>query len=91
MSNTHDQIHYNNTISNPEGHIQRGIQFKYVVYQKGQTLNSYEFRHVYSLHVNIIDMANRLDPVRILEVGTVTSHSHYSSRANSTDGIVHGI
>ena len=35
MSNTHDQIHYNNNISNPGVHIQKSIQFKYVVYKMG--------------------------------------------------------
>ena len=32
MANTHDQIYYNKNISNPGGHIQRSIQFKYVAY-----------------------------------------------------------
>ena len=37
MSNTHDQIYYNNNISNTGGHIQKTIQFKYVVYKtRGQ-------------------------------------------------------
>ena len=35
MANTHDQIHYKNNISNPGGHIQKSIQFKYVVYKMG--------------------------------------------------------
>ena len=35
MLNTHDQIYYNNNISNPGGHMQKGIQFKHVVYQMG--------------------------------------------------------
>ena len=55
----------------------------------GQTHNSCEFRQVYSLHLNIIDRdlpANRPDPVRILDVGTMTSHSHHIDRANSTGG-----
>ena len=37
ISNTHHQIHYNNNTSKPGGHIQKSIQFKYVVYQMGQT------------------------------------------------------
>ena len=28
ISNTHDQIHYNNNTSKPGGHIQKSIQFK---------------------------------------------------------------
>ena len=30
--------------------------------------------------------ANRPDPVRILDVGNMTSHSHHTDRANSTGG-----
>ena len=56
----------------------------------GQTQNSCGFRQVYSLHLNIIldkDLAaNRPDPVRILDVGNMTSHSHHTDRANSTGG-----
>ena len=28
ISNSHDQIHYNNNTSKPGGHIQKSIQFK---------------------------------------------------------------
>ena len=41
--------------------------------------------------LNIIDRdlaANRPDPVRILDVGNMTSHSHHTDRANSTGGAV---
>ena len=38
------------------GHIQRVIQFEYIAYQMGQTLNSYELRQVSGLNVNVIDM-----------------------------------
>ena len=43
ISNTHDQIHYNNNISKPGGHIQKSIQFKYVVYQMGPDMGSNTF------------------------------------------------
>ena len=57
----------------------------------GQTQNSCGFRQVYSLHLIkiILDRdlaANRPDPVRILDVGNMTSHSHHTDRANSTGG-----
>ena len=42
ISNTHDQIHYNNT-SKPGGHIQKSIQFKYVVYQRGPDMGANTF------------------------------------------------
>ena len=29
-----------------------------------------------------------LDPVRILDIGTMTSHSHHTDRVNSTGGAV---
>ena len=57
-----------------------------------QTQNSCGFRQVYSLHLikhNTLDRdlaANRPDPVRILDVGNMTSHSHHTDRANSTGG-----
>ena len=35
MSNTHDQIHYSNNVSNPGGHIQKRSQFKYIAYKNG--------------------------------------------------------
>ena len=57
----------------------------------GQTQNSCGFRQVYSLPLNIIDRnlaANPPDPVRILDVGNITSHSHHTDRANSTGGAV---
>ena len=57
----------------------------------GQTQNSCRFRQVYSLPLNIIDRdlaANCPDPVRILDVGNMTSHSHHTDRANSTGGAV---
>ena len=57
----------------------------------GQTQNRCGFRQVYSLPLNIIDRdlaANRPDPVRILDVGNMTSHSHYTDRVNSTGGAV---
>ena len=63
----HDQTHYNIVIF-------KSIQFKYVVYKMGQTLNNCGFRQIYSLHLNIIGTdlaANRPDPVRILDVGTI--------------------
>ena len=41
MSNTRDQIHYNNNISNPGGHIQKSIQFKYVVYKTWSQIHLY--------------------------------------------------
>ena len=61
----------------------------------GQTQNGCGFRQVYSLHIikhnrqltaNLA--ANRPDPVRILDVGNMTSHSHHTDRANSTGGAV---
>ena len=42
ISNTHDQIHYNNNTSKPGGHIQKSIQFKYV-YQMGPDMESNAF------------------------------------------------
>ena len=60
----------------------------------GQTQNS-GFRQVYSLHLikhnTVVDRdlaANRPGPVRILDVGNMTSHSHHTVRANSTGGAV---
>ena len=41
ISNTHDQIHYNNNTSKPGGHIQKSIQFKYVAYQMGPDIHLY--------------------------------------------------
>ena len=38
ISNTHHQIH-----SKPGGHIQKSIQFKYVVYQMGPDMGSDTF------------------------------------------------
>ena len=59
----------------------------------GQTQNGCGFRQVYSLHLikhtRVIDRdlaANRPDPVRNLDVGNMTSHSHHTDRANSTGG-----
>ena len=43
ISNIHDQIHYNNNTSKPGGHIQKSIQFKYVVYQMGPDMGSSTF------------------------------------------------
>ena len=43
ISNTHEQIHYNNNTSKPGGHIQKTIQFKYVVYQMGADMGSNTF------------------------------------------------
>ena len=43
ISNTHDQIHDNNNTSKPGGHIQKSIQFKYVVYQMGPDMGSNTF------------------------------------------------
>ena len=44
ISNTHDQIHYNNNTSKPGGgHIQKSIQFKYVAYQMGPDMGSNTF------------------------------------------------
>ena len=43
ISNTHHQIHYNNNTSKPGGHIQKSIQFKYVVYQMGPDMGSNTF------------------------------------------------
>ena len=43
ISNTHDQIHYNNNTSKPGVHIQKSIQFKYVVYQMGPDMGSNTF------------------------------------------------
>ena len=60
----------------------------------GQTQNGCGFRQVYSLHLikhnRLIEdlAANRPDPVRILDVGNMTSHSHHTDRANSTGGAV---
>ena len=48
-------IKYNNNISNPGDHVKNYIQFKYVIYQMGQTQNSCGFRHVYNL--NIIELS----------------------------------
>ena len=45
---------------------------------------------LYSLHLNITDMdlvANCPDPVRILELETMASHSHHTDKANSTRGL----
>ena len=42
ISNTHDQIHYNNNTSKPGG-IFKSIQFKYVVYQMGPDMGSNTF------------------------------------------------
>ena len=41
--------------------------------------------------LNITDRdlaANRPDPVKIVDVGNMTSHSHHTDRANSTGGAV---
>ena len=43
ISNTHDQILYNNNTAKPGGHIQKSIQFKYVVYQMGPDMGAYTF------------------------------------------------
>ena len=43
ISNTHDQIHYNNNTSKPGGGIFKSIQFKYVVYQMGPDRGSNTF------------------------------------------------
>ena len=62
------------------------------MYGWGKTKNSCVFRQVYSLHLikhNRQGFAvNRPDPVRILGVGSMTSHSHHNDRANSTGGVV---
>ena len=50
---------------------------------------SYNGKTLYSLHVNIKDMdlvANCPDPVRILDLETMASHSHHNDRANSSGG-----
>ena len=57
ISNTHHQIHYNNNISKPGGHIQKIIQFKYVVYQMGQIhlylkVFKYCFKYLYLMFRN---------------------------------------
>ena len=66
-------IKYNNNISNPWDRIKNDIQFKYVIYQMGQTQNSCGFTQVYSLHLNIIilQLINHPNPVRILEVAAI--------------------
>ena len=50
---------------------------------------SYNGKTPYSLQLNIKDMdlvANCPDPVRILELEIMASHSHHTDRANSTGG-----
>ena len=50
---------------------------------------SYNGKTPYSLQFNIKDMdlvANYPDPVRILELEIMASHSHHTDRANSTGG-----
>ena len=50
---------------------------------------SYNGKTPYSLQFNIKDMdlvANCPDPVRILELEIMASHSHHTDRANSTGG-----
>ena len=61
ISNTHQQIHYNNNTSKPGGHIQKSIQFKYVVYQMGPDMGQihlylkvfkYCFKYLYLMFRN---------------------------------------
>ena len=50
---------------------------------------SYNGKTPYSLHLNIKDLdlvANCPDPVSILELETMASHSQHADRANSTGG-----
>ena len=60
--------------------MQKGIQYKYVLYQMGP-------------NIIVVDLgrylgANRSEPIRTLEVGTLIIQSHQASRANSKGGAV---
>ena len=59
--------------------IFKSIQFRYVVYKTWGQINV--FKHNRQGFTD-----NSPDPVRNLDVGTMTSQSHHTDRANSTGG-----
>ena len=54
ISNTHDQIHYNNNTSKPGGHIQKSIHFKYVSISDGGQIHLYLKVFKYFLSICIL-------------------------------------
>jgi len=79
----HDHVHYTKYISNREDQIEKGILFKYAIYQIGHTQNTTVNQ---DLPLNILDRDLAVNhQVRLQEVGTKTNN--YSHHTKNTGGM----